>query len=518
MHSKSPPSKKNPSQDFTVRRTHSFQSNLKLSPVKTSPTKSLPQKRYEKYCCGHITQSLYTEFLSDLQKVTKTINCHISQSFELKTVFSSIISAVKQTVDQLLHLQNSFSADSAEVSINTEQKSDSHIMLTNRVLKFASTPKNCKYDELIIIQKKEKKGLNLNCSYSNSKSNTANEKIRWKTESSDQGSAKTSQVILFQSLLEDIEYPESGIRSVEESWTNFQEHKEFGRKLLEPCFSCQEYRKTGSGLLEISICDRILITPTNKTHDILNLKEQELHMRERLLKKNKLDLENMVARIKQQIEAYNEELEIREGYLEGEKLKMTIKEIQISQKLRELNEIKEKLISSKCELEDIPEIFQKIQSYFELIRRILGQALSLKHKFEEIFTQSLNIFRNLEKQEELIDKAVNTRDADFEEKINLYQESFEYERNENLGVMEICEMRKELEEKLKILQDKEIEISLAKKEIDEANEENLKTLMILKSVKLELTNQKLKSEKILNRKLEKLKKLKNHLISAVNIG
>lgn len=522
MISLSPQTKKNLSQDFTVRRSNSSKQNSKPSPVK--PSGQFPfQKRYDKYCCGHITQALFTAFLSDLQKIAKKINCHISQSFDLKTVLTTIINSVQQTVDQILYLQRSLSPGPKGYSISIEDKTDLNLALIDKDEENKPTPRKFLLDKMRLSYN-DRKVVNVSYLNPRTKANVIKDNYYpCKTESSEQDSPKPGPFSLVESGLKDMEYPGSAVMDSEDSRYACEGFDEVNEKISGNCVMCQERRTTGTGLFEVFKGDSFGIVPVERTQDLINLKEQELKMRERLLKKEKNEFEKMLGKIRTQIETYNEEFEIREKYLEEENVKLCIKEKQLNQQLNNFKEIEEKLIVSKCELENIAEIFLKFESYFDLINRILVQTFSQKHKLEELFESNSKYFHDLEKKEELIFQLLEKNEIYTKE--NNIEEEFEINRvetvknSENVGEMKrIIEMRKDLEEKLKILQAKEAEIDESRKEIQEANEENLKTVLVLRSIEMELNNRKLKSEGLLRRKIEKLKILKNKLSTAVDIG
>ena len=95
-------------QTCKASKTQSFRTT-KFSPNKKSSPASSQKNCYEKSCCGHMTRAHFNSFLIDLQNEIKRIDRTISISFDEKTVLSTILSAVRQSVDYILLVQNDFS-------------------------------------------------------------------------------------------------------------------------------------------------------------------------------------------------------------------------------------------------------------------------------------------------------------------------------------------------------------------------------------------------------------------------
>ena len=545
-----------------------------------TPKKPLPQRFpynapstkkniYIKNCCGHITKTHYHDFVVDLAKEVKKLDFNINLNLDEKTVFSKVLSAVKQSVEYILKAQEKVK-DSDWVQLQNA-KTDlmiREIDLKTEAEKIAITTKNLEQLELVLNNKNQKIKEN---------ENDLNKKLDfWQKENLESEELKgmclklEQEIRYLKTVIADKKNESNGSDTVDYVISseicalkaeNSKLMKILASKSFESEFSTpgkkntlniqkihfeqeklelarlkfnleQEKSKFMIHLLENeqtriqdSRIDQFGNVFEGNSHQSSerasnsDFRVKELDYRECILSQNEKELEESIKLIKAQIEKYNEELEQREKILEEKNVKICEKEKNLNQKIIELKLIGNTLQQSKEEVFNInSNIIPALEDYSQALSQLLADLYSTKQEILANLEKLKDLIENFEDHQACIDEEAEISIAEYEEKSKDLEKREEILANKEKSMNDkeqkqnfeekIEEITKELKEKLDKVKIREQDLDKFKEKVNNEAAENERAAILLKLTHLELENEKTKFYEKIRIKKQKLKNLK----------
>jgi hypothetical protein len=591
----SPSRVKNLPQTCKALKTSSFKSSSKFSPSKKMSPAATQKNCYEKSCCGHVSRSHYNSFLVDLHSEIKKIDGSIPVSFDEKTVLSSVLSSVKQAVDYILLVQSKFShTDWADLENFKSNLKLQEAKLKNESEKLKITARHLEqYDSMLKSKEEQMKNEEKKCVAKMDllkQEDLFNEELKLKNIQLEQEvrllkkqkvSAKDvlegAYITEIESLkkenlkLKEILYNKNNLealdsqRTLDQLMLNKEKYKLEHVKLeLEQMKLTIENEKKKINLEgrystdtkenlennEVSTA-RLHVKPIKNRKESSDwkdldseaqsnnseieksslMKSQELDYRECLLIQSEKELSRSVFQIKEQIEAYNQELEIKEKNLEDQAASLLAREKNLNDKIIDLKLAEESLNVSKAEIDEISSsVLPSFEAYSQAVSQLLADLYLKKQELSEMLEKVYKLQENIEIQESVLQEEQNLLSENFQKEMEKVKEREErvLEREEKIRVVEdlvrnkeeqlgneinenIMKVSLELQEKLKSVQDKEMEIERIKEALDVERAGNEKIAVRLKMTHLEMENNRIKQMEKFRIKKEKLRELKEKL-------
>ena len=573
----SPQRSKNPPKTCKAINSQSLKSS-KFSPSKKMSPAAFQKNCYEKSCCGHVSRSHFKSFLIDLQNEIKRIDGSISVSSDEKTVLNSVLSSVKQAVDYIFLVQGKFShTDWADLENFKSNLKLQEAKLKNENEKLKITAKHLEQFDLMLRSKEEQvrseekkylqkldllkqedlfnEELKLKCvhleqevrllksqkvsnkdivesSYITEIENLKRENIKLRGILCDKNSLNSldSQRTVDQLALTK-EKHKLGNLKLELNQLKLVIEKEKNRVGSQSGDDMEGKGKNNEEVREHKRSSRNSeyaesnFSENDKNH---SMRSQEIDYRECLLFQSEKELQKYVLQIKESIEAYSQELEIKEKSIEEQSSKNLETEKMLEQKLINLKLIEESLSLSKLEIDEInSSILPSFESYSQAVSQLLADLYLKKQELNEMLEKVSIMLENLEMREVCIQEEAEEFKENFEARIQevmekelkleetrveieVYEQSL-IEKEEKLGLEineKIMVVGKELEEGLKHVKEREKEIERIKEELEAQRSENEKIAVRLKMTHLELENNRIKQMEKFRLKKEKLRELK----------
>ena len=571
----SPQRSKHPPQTCKSITSQSLRSS-KFSPSKKMSPAATQKNCYEKSCCGHVSRPHFKTFLIDLQNEIKRIDGSIPVSFDEKTVLNSVLSSVKQAVDYIFLVQGKFShTDWADLENFKSNLKLQEAKLKNENEKLKITARHLEQYDLMLKSKEEQvrseenkyiqklellkqedffnEELKLKCIQLEQevkllkKQKVANQDIVESSyiteiENLKKENSKLREILCNKNSLNSIDSQ----RTVDELAQTKEKYKlgnvKFELNQLKLVIEKEKNRFSsqscddvdGKGNEEVREDKRASrnseyaesnFSESDRNH---SMRSQEIDYRECLLFQSEKELQKSVFQIRESIEAYSQELEIKEKSIEEQSSKNLATTKMLQQRLINLKLIEDSLNSSKLEIDEInSSILPSFEAYSQAVSQLLADLYLKKQELNEMLEKVSIMLENLEMREVCIQEETEKFKENFEAKfqevmekelmleekrveIEEYEKSLN-EKEEKLGLEineKIMVVGKELEDGLKHVKEREKEIERIKEELEVQRSENEKIAVRLKMTHLELENNRIKQIEKFRLKKEKLRELK----------
>lgn len=546
----SPNRPRNPPQTCKAIKSQLFKPS-KQSPSKKISPANAQKNCYEKTCCGHLTRTHFNSFLLDLQTEIKKIDGSITLSFDEKSVLSSVLLAVRQSVDYIFLVQNSFShTDRADLENFKSNLKIQEAKLKNEAEKLKITARHLEQYDLMLKNKEEqvkseekKYALKLD---SLKQEDLLNEELKLRCIQLEQEvrllkrqkisvkeGAEESFLADLETLrkenqkLKEILYSKNSLDSLDNQRTVDQlmlnkekyklEHVKLELAQLKLTIEKEKSKIRPNETLHLE--DSINLSATSEKN--VNFKAQELDYRECLLIQSEKELKKSIELIQEQIEIYSKELEKKESELEELVNQIRVREKVVNKKFLDLKLIEESLIVSKSEIDEFNTlVLPSFEDYSQAVSQLLADLYSKKQEILDLAEKLYKLEETLEIQETCINEELEINKNEQELMIDQLKEKEEYlerlekqlldkETNLNEEFNErITVISEELEEKLKSVKEKEKELEEMRDKLEYDRNENEKIAIKLKMTHLEMENSKIKQMEKFRVKKERLKELK----------
>jgi hypothetical protein len=255
-----------------------------------------------------------------------------------------------------------------------------------------------------------------------------------------------------------------------------------------------------------------------------SLKDQEIELKECILHKTEQELKEHAKKIAAHINEYRVELDIRETDLDHRLLEIEFNEKKIKEKYFEMKLIEDHLKQAQIEIFEILEVFPFFEEYLAFVFKILNQLGKEKNhisvlfqkisEIQEKFQQGLlDITKSKERFEGFALKMKKNELKVQNNDLKIENNDLKIENND-FSVQDCLEMKEiaqELQEKLRVVLEKEKEILIVKEKLRTDFENNEKTVNLLQGLKIELEHTKITQEQKIKYKMEKLMMMKKRL-------
>ncbi|OMJ86270.1 hypothetical protein SteCoe_12255 [Stentor coeruleus] len=223
---------------------------------------------------------------------------------------------------------------------------------------------------------------------------------------------------------------------------------------------------------------------------------QEYDMKFIELEEREKEIEQAYRELQEQMDNFNRELEEREIVLDEREFSVEKQEKDIKKKLDNFSVIEASLIESKIQVEDLRTFtIPELEKQSETLSNLLQELTEKKQDME-------NLIENLHNEIFLVGKQKGMLEVIEEDKSQVSADSFQMNRSSNRDIDEIT---LELEQKIDKVQEREIELEHAHKEIENDREELTKAAEFLKKAHIEMEEKRKMIDKDLTEEKAKLK-------------
>jgi hypothetical protein len=536
---------------------------------------NLPESKknlYAKDCCGHVSKATYHGFLIDLQKEIKKLDSTVALNFDEKSIFTKVLSAVRQSVEFINRMQNKyFNYDWKELENSKSAIAIQEAKLKNEAEKIKMTTKHLEQYELLLKCKNEKikadekiiqtrlefiqtenldcEELKLKCMKLEQELKVLKKNLISNKESEPKGidhhallienhllrgensnlkrilGEKSIELIQNKNLMSEKQSltTEKVIleqEKLELSQLRYSLEQEKSRQKIQ-ALEVEKTHPCDTGDIESSMNASEVRSNISEKASTLDFRSKELDYRECILAQNEKELSDSLLLIKKEIESYNSELEFREEILSEMQSKLSVDENILNQKLIDMKVVEENLNVSRLEMEEISSVvLPGFEECSQALSSLLADLYLTKQGTENELNKVNSFLENAQEYRLCMEEERSMGREEFEQRISaviLKEKEIKVLETEVLKKEQalkqdlhdkITEISLELEKKLEIVQSREIELDKLKLELDDQKAENERVAMVLKVSYLELENDKIKQDEKIRLKKQKLRDLK----------